>query len=97
MPIILKDILRVANMLNQHIDGHVPRQAKGALMFLVGSNLLWSFIQILSNLATKDEHKVWVGVVAALSLSLSLLLSLCSFSCIHDCVNLLVFLFRLGK
>jgi hypothetical protein len=68
MPIVLKDVLRVANCLNQHIDGHTPRQAKGALFFLVSSNLLWSFIQILSNLATDPKHKVCVGFGAVSSL-----------------------------
>lgn len=57
MPPTLMHTLRVANLLNQHIDSHVPRQAKGALFFLVAGNLLWSFIQILSNYATETEHK----------------------------------------
>jgi hypothetical protein len=67
MPPILMHILRVTNLLNQHIDSPVPRQAKGALFFLVAGNLLWTFIQILSNYATDKEHKVCQVLVVVAS------------------------------
>ena len=61
LPLFIGQTLRLANLYNQHIGSTSPTGARGALLFLVCSNMLWCCIQMLSNLATDPKHQVLTG------------------------------------